>query len=181
MKRIAKIISKKLSKYSNVECSEEKITYGLTKVLSFLLWTILLFIFSKPLNVTKETFTVFIIYLLLRRNFGGAHAKTYAMCLLLSTLIPVVLGIISTKITLSIPFIAVIYIFSYATAFIKGVVDNPKKRLTQNEKSKFKKDGLITLTIILIINILCIKYIIISNCIVSGVFWAFINLYFVNK
>lgn len=186
IENISKKLGKEISKYNDNENAEQIITYIIKIIINNIIWFVSLYftwfalylIQGNEINAASNAIIMLIFYMPLRTRFGGSHAKTFKMCLILSTIIPVMLGFVVSNIDITLPYMIAVYIFAYLTAFKIGVVDNAKRRFDRETKEKFKKQGIVLLTIIMIINFIVINNNFLSDSIIVGVFLAFINLYF---
>lgn len=71
--------------------TEVRVRYGIMLLLSMLLKTALLLLFSIPLGIFKETLMIFIVVSTLKSYAGTVHFKSEILCLLSSAL-PVYIG-----------------------------------------------------------------------------------------
>ena len=159
---------------------EEVLTYMFERMLNNIIFLSLLLIFSLVMGVWKQALLFTAIFLPLRSKWGGWHVKSDYLCLAISVVIPIIVAFITKIIDVNYIFIILIYVFAYITAIKIGVVDNPNKRLKLERKAKFKKQGLIILTIITIVHIAIFMagYAEINDIISITVFLAFFNLWF---
>ncbi len=194
---IAKILSgpasnsKKHQSYSQNQI-EQIITSSIIASLRFIRWSLLLLILSNiifffGIDIRLSTLIVFLNTMIFRNRFGGYHADSEKACMIISTIIPLILGYIVIILDFNIYFIITIYLFAYYTAARKGVVDHPNRRfeegneiLNLNMKSRLFKTGIALLIIINIINLYffftgCMT---ISDSILLGTLISFVSLYF---
>ncbi len=122
--------------------------------------------------------TAWISYYLMRRCWGGSHLESEIACLITT----IVLTLFSTWLAMNINInIIVIVLFYVVTFFIvrwTDVIDNPAKRIVKL-RSKFRKQGYITLTLLFLVN--TIIYFIpdmrmFSNAVLIGASLEVINL-----
>ncbi len=178
---ISSRIGKLLSEYSTDTFAEEKITYLVSRFITNCIFLSLLFLIAQIIHFKLEVFVFLCVYLPLRRSFGGYHAKTEYACLFISVALPITASYIANKVNINYLVGIIVYMFSYATAFIKGVVDNSKKRLKPEQKIKFKKQGIILLLGVTFIHLFFVKDMVVSNIIIIALFVSFGNLYMKNN
>jgi accessory gene regulator protein AgrB len=171
---------------------EEILEFDMTKKLRQLIWVLLLFslsygFFFIGIDVRFSVLIIFCTVVAFRNMLGGYHSDSPLVCLIISTIIPIVLGLISISVDFNIYAVTSIYIFAYVTVKSKGVVDHPNRRFQEGNKtlnlemkSRLIKIGL---TLLILINILHIVifakgYFSVSNPLALGVFISFLNLYF---
>lgn len=196
--RIGEVLAEPVAnsnKYKDIYTREEIkqiITYDITGKLKQAIWILVLALISYiafiiDIDIRLTTFIAFIIIIVFRNNFGGYHANSEKICLIISTIIPLAIGYISIILNLNILIIAAIYIFAYITAFIKKVVDHPNRRfeegnkiLNMEMKERLFKTGVTILIIISIVQVIVYLkgYKDISNSMVLATFTSFVNLYF---
>lgn len=161
--------------------SEQVFVYVFERVLNYLITGLILFPLAYLLDVVIESFLFVIIFVPLRSRFGGWHAKSNHICLIVSISISLLVGYTGKLFTAYLfPTILVVYLFAYFIAMLVGVVDNPVKRLEHEQKILFKCQGLFILTMIAIIHFVIYfnGFVVASNIITLSVFLAFFNLLF---
>ncbi|MCG8483023.1 MAG: accessory gene regulator B family protein [Clostridia bacterium] len=165
------------------EDKEEILVYMLTRLIANSIFLTLLFAFSTFLEITLTTFVVLVTFLPIRRTFGGWHVQNIYLCLSVSVAVLLAIGYIATLIEFNMIGLGIVYILAYGIALRIGVVDNKNKRLKESRKEKFKKQGLISLTIIVVINVLVLLYgnVFVSNAMVLGTILGFFNLLIAEK
>lgn len=181
MKSMALVSGKYLSdKLEYDKTKEEILTYMLERLITNIIFLSLLAIFSSLLGFTSIAFIYYISFILIRTRFGGWHANSPYTCMILSIIFPLAFSYVAIHITIPNYIVIFTYVFAYFTAFYKGVVDNPNKRLKEFRKKRFKKQGLIILTIICIIHTLIIinNLHLFSNILTLSLLSSFGNLYF---
>lgn len=181
--RLSILHGRRLGSIAGINETEiEKLIYALKRLYKFIVYIVATLVISSILNITTSVLYVFMTIFLLRIQFGGKHVENYWICLMVSVVIPMSLGVLSYYINFSLQTLLVIYIFAYMIAIFIGTVDNEKKRLTKERKHKHKVRGMITLTIIMLINfMMCIQnQSLIVNSIGLGVIASFSNVIIVK-
>lgn len=182
----------KLGKYIALisESDEEKeqvLIYAFEILLNHLIWFFNLSIISIFLGILIPGLGAFwlvviytITFIFIRKYFGGYHAKSNAVCLILSTAIPIIALFIRYYIDFNIFLLLFIYILSHIIAVKLGTVDNENKRLSDEEKHYFKTRGLKVMKIIFIVNIAVylLGFQEISDSMTLAVMFGFVNLLF---
>lgn len=176
---ISKNIGDRLSE--KAEYSKEKkeiLVYMIMRLITNIIFLLSLLCLSYIFDTILTTFISLLAFLLLRRCFGGWHVQNSYLCLAISIIVPLITGFLATKIYLGNMSLLSIYVATYVIVLRVGVVDNKNKILKESRKEKFKEQGMITIFIILIINMLLqsFGYIIISNAILLGLLLNSISL-----
>lgn len=166
---------------------EEVLIYSIKILLNYLVLILNLIIVSVFLNIlipglaafsSVATYTVTFIFI--RRYFGGYHANNSTLCLILSTIIPIIALFVRYHISLNIFLLMLIYITGYIMGVKIGTVDNHNKRLSAEEKKYFQTKGLKVIKIIFAVNI--IMYLVgfqeVSDMMALAVVFGFGNLLF---
>lgn len=184
------------SKYYKDQYTKEQVEqiliYDMTGRLKEILWVVLLIIFTFSLlmfgyDIRITTLIAYIIIKSFRRKFGGYHANSEVVCMIITTFIPLMVGYMSITMDLNVIHITVIYLFAYVSAIKNGVVDHPNRRFEEGNKVlnlKMKKRlfmaGMATLSLVTVLQFIIYykEFVAISNAISLGVFISFINLYF---
>lgn len=135
------------------------------------------------LNIVDDALIIYVVFSVIRSNFGGFHLDKDWMCLILSVLMIFIGAIVSEIIVISLKSIIILYIFVYFSIFYKKVIDNPNRPLSDKKKRKFFIRGLITISTIAAIHILFYVFDLatIVNPIYMALLFGFVNLYFVKK
>jgi accessory gene regulator B len=154
--------------------------YGFKKLLTNLAILMILFTVSFFMDTINTMFVIITTFVALRMKFGGWHSESKGVCMIITTIIPIVYIFIIKAYEIPLVFTAITYIFAYLSAFLKGVVDNPKKDLCADKKLKFKLQGIFILTFIGAIHLFILnKHLAnISEGMTLAIFTVFINLYF---
>lgn len=199
----ASYLGKKLTKLSadsnrlrgyNREQYEAILVYQMTVFLKTIIGIVLLIISTWIIGCLIEDdnyyYTTFIVSVTLfsfKKLFGGYHNDNEVVCILISIVVLLAISYLALKQNFNIYIIVLIYVFSYVTAFRKGVVDSPQKRfkkgnkiLTLELKERFLRIGLLLLVITTIVHIFLFFQgdTLASNSIALALFLAFFNLYF---
>jgi len=166
---------------------EQVLIYSVEIILNYLILIFNLLVVSIFLNILVPGLGAFlsmvvytITFIFIRRNFGGYHAKSNMVCLMLSTAIPVIALFIRYYIDFNIFLVLFIYILCHIIAVKLGTVDNENKRLSEEEKHYFKTRGLKVMKIIFIVNIIVylLNFQEISDSMTLAVMFGFGNLLF---
>ena len=136
---------------------EERIkvtAYGLSALSQALLLFAIALAAGLALSHPAEFMIAFFSVGLLRRFIGGAHMKTYAGCIVLSSLMIACIGLLSGIFapTLHRAVLAsaeaALYLFCFLSTAKFAPLDSPNKRITSPEKIKrLKRGGLATLAV----------------------------------
>lgn len=183
-----------LDRFTDIEI-EQILIYKITNNLKYCAWVFLISLITYMLwkfgtDIRYTTFTFFVIISLLRNMFGGYHHHSEMVCLVISTIIPILAGYLAIKLDYNIYFIVSVYVFSYLTAFFKKTVDNPNKRFEEGNKRLTidRKNLLFKLGIILLISTTIVHIFVyftgyreISNSMTLAVFISFVNLHLKNS
>lgn len=165
------------------EDKEEILVYMVTRLVANIICLTILFIFASVLDIRLTALVMLITFLPIRRTFGGWHVENIYLCIMISIVVPLAAGYLATKTAFNAVFLTVVYSLAYGIALRVGVVDNKNKRLKESRKAKFKKQGLISLTIIALINgwAMLDGHIQVSNAMIFAVAIGFLNLLFAKK
>lgn len=203
-KNIAKQTIKQKNKFRkdfNDKDIEEIIILGLYMFLKTCTWLILLLVITKFIfyKIIKESgiynnqvnlhliliYIYLFFYFIFRRKFGGAHFQNSFICTIFSIFFPIAFSYVALQFNFHFIYIITAYIFSYFSAFYKGVIDSPKKPLTPTIKQNLKHKGVVQLTYVFFFHIILYFNInsffilkAISNVITLSIFSSFVNLYF---
>lgn len=138
--------------------SDEKIevcTYGLEIIISDLI----VFSIAILMSIITKTFidTVLLLgtFILLRHQLGGFHASSHLRCNIIF-FIAYILAIAAIKYvpTETIKYLVIIVgVLSEIIAFIYAPVEHPNRPVSERKKVKFKKKGMILLTLFWMISI----------------------------
>ncbi|WP_432408528.1 accessory gene regulator B family protein [Wukongibacter sp. M2B1] len=183
--------SKYFEEFSKDEI-ENIITYNMVNNIKQWIWIIALLLSTwllliAGIDIRFTTLIIFITIVAFRSRFGGYHADSAKVCIIISTIIPIVCAYITIFLDFNLYLIVTVYIFAYFTAFKKGVVDHPNRRFQEGNKilnlemkRRLFKTGVILLVAINIIHIhlFLIGYVSISDAMTLGTLISFINLYF---
>lgn len=177
--RLSNNIGKKLSKQSGYDHEKEEILiYMVTRLFQNAIWLIILFFISSYLDILLPVFVSWISFVLLRRCFGGVHVDSSILCLLISIVMILLTGFLATLLDISLYNLMYLYVFNYVVVIRVGVVDNKNKVLKKSRKEKFMKQGMITMCVIFLANMLlqATGFIEISNAIILGILLNSISL-----
>lgn len=178
---IAEKLGSSLAKKTNKTKDEKEILiYSLERLLINTTLITVIAIISNALNILSLSLIVILTFLPIRFRFGGGHFNKEWLCWLVSVTIAIGGAYLTNYINFTFSFLIIIYVCSYIIALKIGVVDNENKRLEEEIKKKFKKEGLIVLAIIFIINIIAYQSHLqeINDAILIAVIVGFGNLFF---
>lgn len=154
MNLINELVEKQIINKEDIDLYE----YSLSQTQVYIFFITCVFV----VNVfTKEFFaTTFfmILFLNLRRYCGGIHLKNQNSCLMLSVCVTCGIPILCKYIYLKYDEIIVIQIIISMIISILPIIDHPNKRLTNNEKKKFKRKAMIQLVYYLLITLLLLLF-----------------------
>ncbi|AFS77312.1 putative AgrB-like protein [Gottschalkia acidurici 9a] len=157
MSRVVKKIANDTYEFSRGKYSKEDwieiLEYMFHRMTVFTLFilslAILIYIFKLDMNIYVFTGS----FLLLRAKFGGVHLESELLCFVASVIFPFSVYFFFKDIHISKITILSTYLISALILFKLGTIDNKNRQLTIEAKKRFKKQGMIVLTILLIINI----------------------------
>ncbi len=187
--------SDKLGKYLSQFADEEKLHGKLTKkdieqILIFwvenlmfaIVWLVPLFAIAHFLNIKFLVAVFILIFLPIRKTFGGWHAPNDLTCTVVSIIFPIGISILATNLVVPLYFIIFAYLFALCSVFYKGIVENPKEPISDERKAKLWLIGIIFLLFIFITHIMIIisNKILISNTMTLAILLGFLNLYLVR-
>lgn len=156
------------------------VVYSLNLAIRYGMMYLIVIAIALPLGTLMDTLAFMLTFMAIRYSFGGWHSKNEYVCFAISILVSILAGYIPKIIKVNVLIYAAIYILAFVIAIKVGVVDNPVKRLSAEKKIKFKRRGLVILTLLFCINMLMLifEFRSISIAILTGVFIGFVNLLF---
>lgn len=134
--------------YDNTKISEIK--YGIESLYLTITKTIIIFIISFILNVTKELMLLFVFYSLIRLTGFGVHAKKSWHCWVTSLITFVLIPLLIKYVTLNKEFIIISYTIFTLLLLEYAPADTEKRPLINKKKRIIYK----VLTILLVISYL---------------------------
>lgn len=134
--------------YDNTKISEIK--YGIESLYLTITKTIIIFIISCILNVTKELMLLFVFYSLIRLTGFGVHAKKSWHCWVTSLITFVLIPLLIKYVTLNKEFIIISYTIFTLLLLEYAPADTEKRPLINKKKRIIYK----VLTILLVISYL---------------------------
>lgn len=127
--------------------------YGISLVLSQILYSFICLLFGIFFGCVLECIIFYVSFMVVREYAGGFHASTELRCFLFST-ISILLSVIFIKVlenkSLNMIFAAALFIATLLIILLSPL-DTPEKPLTQSEYTKFRKRTLIILGILLLV------------------------------
>jgi accessory gene regulator protein AgrB len=177
--KIATWIGKILSDYTGLnEVKQIELIYFLKRIIKNLIFYIITFNIAILLNIFNPVLILLLSYHCVRLRFGGIHLKNQTLCLIISIIAPLGLGYIASNYKFNLLFMVILYAVMILYANYIDVIDNINRPLTVDKKLKFKKQGLITMTILFVLNIIIyiLDFVLISNSILMGVLLGVILL-----
>lgn len=169
------------------EDTTEVVIYSVEVLMTYITFIINLIIVTYitdvflPLHSPILKLGIFIMcFIFIRKYFGGFHASSSFMCMIISIAIPIICLILSHVINFNIYLVIGIYVLSYIIGSRLGTIDNPIKRLSQAQKDRFKRMGLISIELLFLLNIILyyLKFYEASDMMVLAVICGFVNLFF---
>ncbi|SHJ69194.1 accessory gene regulator B family protein [Paramaledivibacter caminithermalis] len=166
---------------------EEILIYSVEILMNYLIWIVSLFVISMLLNILIPKLAAFssvvvytVTFIFIRRYFGGYHTKNSMICLMLSIVVPMIALFVRYHIDFNIFLLLLVYMISYIIGIKIGTIDNINKRLSKEEKSYFKTNGLKAIKIIFTINIIIYLFGFqeISDMMTLATIFGFVNLLF---
>lgn len=142
----------------NANYSNDKIevcTYGLELIISDLIVFLIAILVSIITKTFIDTILLLGTFILLRHQLGGFHASSHFRCNIIF-FIAYILAVIAIK---YIPpeiikyLVIIIGVFSEVIAFIYAPVEHPNRPISERKKVKFKKIGVILLSLFWIVSI----------------------------
>lgn len=134
--------------YDNTKISEIK--YGIESLYLTITKTIIIFIISFILNITKELMLLFVFYSLIRLTGFGVHAKKSWHCWVTSLITFILIPLLIKYVTLNKEFIIISYIIFTLLLLEYAPADTEKRPLINKKRRIIHK----VLTILLVISYL---------------------------
>ena len=133
--------------------------YGLTTLIVYLKFIIIILPLSLILNIKKEIIVFLLFFIPLRRYIGGYHLKSNYSCLIASVLCSVLISFLS-KYTPFLPLYIRLILLLICLFFVFkiGTVDHPNKKLKINEKKYYKKKSLTVVMIYMLFIVFLYNY-----------------------
>lgn len=109
------------------------------------------------ISVATNTFlptTVFMFTFAISRQYiGGYHAKTHFGCMSILTVVLIIFSILSKNIPINfeIPISSIVTVISIILVILFAPVEHPNKPLSDNDKIRLRKNGILCIFIISII------------------------------
>ena len=139
---------------------EEIYAYGMELLYSSV-FNILLAVVIAAATDTLLPSTVFIItFIVLRQYIGGYHADTHIGCMLILAVVLITFGMLSKYIPtgLEIPISISSTVISIILVILFAPVEHPNKPLSDNDKIRLRKNGIIGIFMISVIIIIMILF-----------------------
>lgn len=147
LNRIATSLSKRLISDGVISENDLDIyVYGFELFFSFLFSLTMILITGCIVNKLFETLAFLIVFILLRSYSGGYHSDTYLKCTVITMSIYGMVMLFSTYLQVHFLLYFVLIILGWVVLYIKAPVENPNKKLTEQEKKKHKVTSLVLFT-----------------------------------
>lgn len=159
LQRLAKSMARFFSVQNIIQSEYEEIyAYGAEILLSTVINCIIALIIALITDTFFPTMIFLTVFILIRRNAGGYHAKTHMGC----TAILIFVQLFFSAVIIHMPNM-VVPIFSYAvmlvsciSVYVLAPVEHPNKPLKNDEKVVLRKRSLMYVMVISVINIILI-------------------------
>ena len=112
--------------------------YGFELLLSFLISTGLVIIAGIIVNRFIETLVFLIVFISLRSFTGGFHAMKYWICTVSTFGVYSLVMFVSSYVSVNFYVFYILFLIGSIILYIKAPVENPNKKLTKKQKSKYK-------------------------------------------
>lgn len=158
LKSIAEEITVALASNDIIKTDEmEAYTYGLELLIPKVILYAAILAVSLITNTFLVSVTFVVLLMCLRRYTGGFHCKTAETCLLVSFLV-YLLALLGCGFVQNIPNIAcgVSSIVSAVIVLIFAPVEDVNRPLDESEKVQYRQKALITLTVVLVVEMLAL-------------------------
>lgn len=155
-------------KNNNINLDQDVFDYGFNILITYLKYLAVIIPFSILLSIVYEVFIFIIFFIPIRRFVGGFHFDNLNYCFIGSVVSVIALTFLGIHLHIY-PVIAIlIIILTFFCTVSIGTLEHPNKKLTLNEKQKYKKNALFVETIYVIIWITSklIGYTYLSNIII---------------
>ena len=147
LNRIATSLSKRLISDGVISENDLDIyVYGFELFFSFLFSLTMILITGCIVNKLFETLAFLIVFILLRSYSGGYHSDTYLKCTVITMSIYGMVMLFSTYLQVHFLLYFVLIILGWVVLYIKAPVENPNKKLTEQEKKKHRVTSLVLFT-----------------------------------
>lgn len=165
----------------------EVVIYALEVLISYFTLLIYLAIGSYiiqsfiPIDNPHLSIVVFLVcFVSLRKYFGGYHADNSFVCMSISIIVPLICLILSGIINFSLVSLLLLYLLANLIGIKVGTIDNPNRRLREDQKIRFKRKGLIAIKVLFLINIVLhyFNFLEASNMMALATICGSVNLFF---
>lgn len=132
---------------------EEVYAYGMELLYSSIFNIFLAVLISVATNTFLPTTVFAFAFAILRQYIGGYHAKTHFGCMSILTVVLIIFSILSKNIPINfeIPISSVVTVISIILVILFAPVENSNKPLSDNDKIRLRKNGILCIFIISII------------------------------
>ena len=151
---------------NNVKIEEELYNYGFYVLTTYLKYLIVLFPISIILGTFIETMVFILLFIPLRRYIGGFHMNNMKSCFYASVLIGIIIPYFSSHLfDFSMTHLFLIFVLCFFMTKKFGVIDHPKKVISDKEKRIYLHKSLKIEIIYFVISIISnlMSYLFISN------------------
>lgn len=120
---------------NNVKIEEDLYNYGIYVLTTYFKYLIVLFPTSIVLGTFIETTTFILFFIPLRRYIGGFHMNNMKSCFYASVLIGIIIPYFSSHLfDFSMIHVFLIFVLCFLMTIKFGVIDHPKKVISDKEK-----------------------------------------------
>ena len=138
---------------------EELYYYGFFMLISHCLYFLFSILFGAAFRIPKEGILFYTMFFVIRGYAGGIHAKKEIVCTI-STTAAMFLSVLAIKVGIGLGLIVipkVLMVSGILAVFIFSPLDTEAKRLTKEEKRKYKKKACVSAVLIGLIGIAAAK------------------------
>lgn len=132
---------------------EEVYAYGMELLYSSIFNIFLAILISAATNTFLPTTVFMFTFAISRQYIGGYHAKTHFGCMSILTVVLIIFSILSKNIPINfeIPISSIVTVISIILVILFAPVEHPNKPLSDNDKIRLRKNGILCIFIISII------------------------------
>lgn len=157
---------KKIKKYIPMDEEMQEIyIYGFELIFSFLICTTIILTIGIIIGQILSTITFLAVFIFVRRSTGGFHANTYLKCQLFTISFYLCVIGLSTYTTVNSYAFLLSTLLGLCVIISIGPIENPNKPLSDDEKKKHKKVGMILFASINLLGLMLKNYYFIGNII----------------
>lgn len=157
--------------------------YGLEIILGGILKFFAVAITSYFIGTFETTMSCIISYIPIRHFGGGVHLSTYYRCLIIGTIMFILLGRLSinniNRVYLTLAIIIIYCLGIYIISIWAPARTEQKSIICEREKQKLKKKTIYTLTVLVLLNILLIRFNLL-NYVLASILGVLVSLIFIT-